>query len=247
MQGSGDKLAGQKREREAEAPEEVRQGEGGKQGRPSRALRNTTRPRQVTWCPLASRLQTLEELTAAPVAAEPKPAEFGGGADLAEEPEPAADMALEPEPEPEAAGTKAERPAPVPEPAPAGGAADQVQDEGIEVEDEPVQEEEEEEEEEEEGKEEASEESEEEASEESEEEARPGAACCGRPALPCPPACRRTPLPPRVPLSVACCPPCACTVPAGGYKSEGTRHLAGWTNFRAAEPDVPDMMVPQEE
>lgn len=32
-----------------------------------------------------------------------------------------------------------------------------------------------------------------------------------------------------------------------GYKSEGTRHLAGWTNFRAAEADVPDMLVPQDE
>ena len=32
-----------------------------------------------------------------------------------------------------------------------------------------------------------------------------------------------------------------------GYKSEGTRHLAGWTNFRAAEADVPDMLVPEEE
>lgn len=32
-----------------------------------------------------------------------------------------------------------------------------------------------------------------------------------------------------------------------GCKSEGTRHLAGWTNFRAAEADVPDMLVPEEE
>lgn len=32
-----------------------------------------------------------------------------------------------------------------------------------------------------------------------------------------------------------------------GYKSEGTRHLAGWTNFQAAEADVPDMLIPEEE
>jgi hypothetical protein len=35
--------------------------------------------------------------------------------------------------------------------------------------------------------------------------------------------------------------------PAGGYQSAGTRHLVGWTNFRAAEADVPNMMVAEEE
>ncbi len=34
---------------------------------------------------------------------------------------------------------------------------------------------------------------------------------------------------------------------AGGYRSEGTRHLAGWTHFREAEADLPDMLVPPEE
>lgn len=39
----------------------------------------------------------------------------------------------------------------------------------------------------------------------------------------------------------------AAAVAAAGYKSEGTRHLAGWTNFRPAEADLPDMAVPEDE
>jgi len=34
---------------------------------------------------------------------------------------------------------------------------------------------------------------------------------------------------------------------AGGYQSEGTHHLKGWTNFRPAEAEVPDMLVAEDE
>ena len=45
--------------------------------------------------------------------------------------------------------------------------------------------------------------------------------------------------------------PCPCPllrVPcAGAYRSEGTRHLPGWTHFRPAEAEQPMMLVPEQE
>lgn len=35
--------------------------------------------------------------------------------------------------------------------------------------------------------------------------------------------------------------------PPGAYRSEGTRHLAGWTHFRPAEAEQPNMLVAEEE
>jgi hypothetical protein len=34
---------------------------------------------------------------------------------------------------------------------------------------------------------------------------------------------------------------------AGVYRSQGTGHLQGWTNFQAAEADVPNMLVAEDE
>lgn len=50
--------------------------------------------------------------------------------------------------------------------------------------------------------------------------------------------------------AIPCNLPPACLLPAagaGGYQSAGTRHLKGWTHFRAAEAEVPDMLVEEEE